>query len=153
MRVEPTGAVDTGPCDCCGAETRRVWGLIHDEDGPSAAYFVQWAVGRVDRHGALLDLVLGRWGESATTEDRVVVTMEFRVTETGPAFMVVDARDRPAARQGRPLSRHEVVGQPIAKDAFAAADWVLASDPRLAELLGPYTVNPPQARRRWWWPW
>ena len=29
LHVEPTGSRDSGPCECCGANTRRVWGFVH----------------------------------------------------------------------------------------------------------------------------
>lgn len=152
LRVEPTGAADFGPCECCGAATRRVWGFVHRPAGTEAAYFVQWAVGRVPDHGALFDLILGRWGDGAAATDRVLVTLDYRLTDTGPAFMVVDAAGRPAADSdagGRPLARDEVVGRPVAGRAFPVADAVLAGDARVAELLGPYRMGP--APRKPWW--
>jgi hypothetical protein len=117
-----------------------------------AAYFVQWAVGRVADHGALFDLVLGRWGAGATAADRVLVTLDYRITDTGPAFMVIDSAGRPAddpSMVGRALSRAEVVGQPVAAESFTVADAVLAQDARIAEVLGPYRMGP--APRKPWW--
>ena len=55
LQVEPTSAADFGPCDCCGAATRRVWGFVHGQAGTVAAYLIQWAVGRVPDHGARVD--------------------------------------------------------------------------------------------------
>jgi hypothetical protein len=151
LRVEPTEESDFGPCECCGSRTRRVWGFVHSPAG-TAAYFVQWAVGRVPDHGALFDLILGRWGDGATAADRVLVTLDYRLTDTGPAFMVVDSGGRPAAGSelvGRALVRADVVGQPVAGEAFSVADAVLAQDARVAELLGPYRMGP--APRKPWW--
>lgn len=152
MCVEPTGASDFGPCECCGAASRRVWGFVHAPDRAVAAYFVQWAVGRVPDHGALFDLVLGRWGEGTSAQDRVLVTLDYRLTETGPAFMVVDCADRPANVRnmvGRALTRAEVVGRPVAGEAFPVADAVLAQDDRVIEVLGSYRMGP--APRKPWW--
>lgn len=152
LRVEPTEAADFGPCDCCGSATRRVRGFVHGPAGTVAAYFVQWAVGRVADHGALFDLVLGRWGDGAATADRVLVTLDYRLTDTGPEFMVVDSAGRPADDRslvGRALTRAEVVGQPVAGEAFSVADAVLAQDTRVAEVLGPYRMGP-VPRRPWW---
>ena len=143
LRVEPTESRDFGPCACCGSQTRRVWGYVRSRAGIAAAYFVQWAVGRVTDHGALFDLVLGPWGEGTTAADRVLATLDYRLTDTGPAFMVIDSAGRPAAESGlagRALSRADVVGQPIAKRVFRVADAVLAGDTRIAELLGPYRM-------------
>jgi hypothetical protein len=155
LRIEPTDGRDFGPCACCGSETRRVWGFVHTPAGTAAAYFVQWAVGRVADHGALFDIVLGRWGDGTAASDRVLVTLDYRLTDTGPAFMVIDSVGRPSADSGlawRALARLEVVGQPIAGQAFAVADAVLGGDARIAELLGPYRMGP-APRRRWWQLW
>jgi hypothetical protein len=152
LRVEPTDSRDSGPCECCGANTRRVWGFVHGAAGPIAAYFVQWAVGRVAGHGANFDLILGRWGEGTAAADRSLVALEYRLTDTGPAFMVIDAAGRPAGGSelvGRTLARGEVVGRPLAQEAFRVVDAVLAQDARVAELLGPYRMGPPP-RRPWW---
>jgi hypothetical protein len=151
LRVEPTEAADFGPCECCGSATRRVWGFVHSQDRAVAAYYVQWAVDRFPDHGAMFDLVLGRWGEGAKATDRVLVTMDYRLTGAGPAFMVVDSAGRPADDQGligRALGRDEVIGQPIANEAFSVADAVLAQDTRVAVVLGPYRVVTPS--RPWW---
>jgi hypothetical protein len=62
------------------------------------------------------------------------------VDETGPSFMVIDAADRPAAASdlvGRALAREEVIGRPIAKQAFSIVDAILQQDARVAELLTP----------------
>jgi hypothetical protein len=58
--------------------------------------------------------------------------------------MVIDGHERPAAKSelvGRVLRRAEVVGHPIAQQAFAAVDAILAQDSRVLELLGPYRMN------------
>jgi hypothetical protein len=116
-----------------------------------ASYFVQWAAGRVVDHGALFSLVIGRWGEGAEAAERVLVALEYRLIETGPAFSVVDGAGRPGDTPrlvGRALTRAEVVGTPMAREAFAIADAVLGQDGRLGEILGRYRVTP---RRRPWW--
>jgi hypothetical protein len=139
LAVEPTGAKNSGPCPCCGHDTRRVWGLVRTRRSARAAYFVQWAPGLVPEHGANIDLIIGKWGERATAADRVLVALEFRRLGTGPAVMVIDAGDRPAVSSdlvGRALQRAEVIGRPVAERAFAIVDAVLAQDKRVAELLG-----------------
>lgn len=144
LRVEPTEAANFGPCECCGTATRRVWGFVHNPAGTVAAYFVQWAVGQVPDHGALFDLILGQWGNGTTATDRVLVTLDYRLTDKGPAFMAIDGVSRQAAKSelvGRGLARTEVVGQLIAERVFAVADTVLAEDTRIVELLGPYRMG------------
>jgi hypothetical protein len=144
LTVEPTGQKDHGPCACCGNLSRCVWGFVHGAEGTRAAYFVHWTVGRVADHWPNFDLIIGRWGEGASAADRSLVAMEYRLLDNGPAFRVIDAEGRPAAESelvGRVLPRSEVVGQPIAGEAFALVDAVLAQDDRVAELLGPWRVQ------------
>ncbi|VTT99811.1 Uncharacterized protein OS=Rhodopseudomonas palustris (strain HaA2) GN=RPB_1943 PE=4 SV=1 [Gemmataceae bacterium] len=139
LEVEPTGANDTGPCECCGNNSRCVWGFVHTSEASLASYFVHWTLSRVADHGANFDLILGRWGEGTSARDRVLVALAYRLLESGPGFMVIDAGGRPAASSelvGRALARAEVVGQPVATQAFAIVDAVLAQDARIAELLG-----------------
>jgi hypothetical protein len=137
LEIEPAESRDFGPCACCGNNSRCVWGYVRTPDAALACYFVHWTLTRVSDHGANFDLIIGRWGEGAFAQDRVLVALEYRLLETGPAFMVIDAGGRPSASSdlaGRALSRAEVIGQPIAKQAFAIVDAILAQDARVAEL-------------------
>jgi hypothetical protein len=143
LRVEPTGVNDFGPCECCGNNSRCVWGFIHTPQDTLASYFVHWTLNRVADHGANFDLIIGKWGEQATAQDRCLVSLAYRLFDGGPQFMVIDGHARPSAKSelvGRVLRRAEVVGQPIAKVAFAAVDAILAQDSRVLELLGPYRM-------------
>jgi hypothetical protein len=138
LSVEPTGMNDFGPCECCGDNSRCVWGFIHTSQETLAAYFVHWTQNRVHDHGANFDLIIGKWGEQATAQDRCLVSLAYRLLGGVPQFMVIDGHDRPSAKSelvGSVLRRAEVVGQPIAQLAFAAVDALLAQDNRLSELL------------------
>jgi hypothetical protein len=138
FKIEPSEIHETS-CECCGRQSRTVTGFVYLDDDPVAAYFVQWTLGSVDSHGANFDLILGRWGEGATSSDRSAVALEFRRTPNGPAFMVVDASARPAGRSelaGRALSREGVVGTPLAKIAFDMVDAVWLHDGRIKEIVG-----------------
>lgn len=141
LDIEPTGSSDFGPCPCCGNNSRSVWGLVRNRKGAHAAYFVHWTLTRVRDHGANFDLIIGQWGEGSSAGDRVLVALAYRVDETGPSFMVIDAADRPRAAAtdlvGRALARAEVIGRPIAQQAFDIVDAILEQDPRVAELLAP----------------
>jgi hypothetical protein len=66
--------------------------------------------------------------------------MTYRLTDTGPWLTVIDAATRPVAKNtlvGRALRRDEVIGTPLAAEAFAIADAVLLQDGRVAELRNP----------------
>jgi hypothetical protein len=140
ITLEPAGANDAGPCDCCGTMTRTVWGYLYDAGAPLAAYYVHWTPGRID-HGAQFDLVMGKWGDQASPKDRSVVSVAFRRAPTGPQFMVTDAAGRPAATPGvladTALRRDQVIGTPLAPAVFAMLDTIWLHDPRIAELTQP----------------
>ena len=137
--VEPTGQNDFGPCSCCGNTSRCAWGFVHGPNGAVAAYFVHWTVGRVADHWPNFDLIIGQWGEGTVAADRFMVALRYRLLESGPAFMVIDPDGRPSATSGlvgSALRRSEVIGKPIATQAFAIADALLVQDGWLAEMLG-----------------
>jgi len=137
--VEPTGQKDFGPCECCGGTSRTVWGLVHEGRQSLASYFVQWKLGQVPRHGANFDLILGKWGEGAGPDDRVAVALQFRRTEKGPSFMVVDAQDRPTTRgdlAGAALGRDQVLGSSWEQVAYDVVDAVWLKDERIKEIVG-----------------
>jgi hypothetical protein len=116
-----------------------VWGYVHRPDRTAAAYFVQWTLGQVDRHGANVDLIIGKWGTGADRPDRCSVSLEFRRTDKGPAFMVIDSRGRPVASSelvGKSLTREEVVGTALAQAAFELVDAIWLQDARIAEVVG-----------------
>ncbi|MCE9531011.1 MAG: hypothetical protein K8T89_07790 [Planctomycetes bacterium] len=139
LEIEPTGQNDHGPCPCCGNTSRCVWGLVHGPKGAVAAYYAHWTVSRVADHWPNFDLIIGKWGDGTTAADRCMVALRYRLMDDGPTFMVIDPDDRPAAKSelvGRALPRADVIGKPIAEQAFAIVDTILAQDDRLAELLG-----------------
>jgi len=144
ITIEPTGSNDTGVCDCCGRSSRCVWGVAYANGRCLAAYFVHWTIGHIPDRGANIDLILGDWGEGTASENRCAIALAYRLTETGPSMMVIDAKTRPAARNslaGRALSRDEAIGTHFAQDAFAVSDALLAQDERVAELRGDCTMQ------------
>src|SRR5262245_55514099 len=91
ITIEPTGSKDTGVCDCCGRSSRRVWGLAYSDALCLAAYFVHWTLGHVPDRGANIDLIIGEWGEAATRDRRSALALAYRLMDTGPSIMVIDA--------------------------------------------------------------
>ena len=89
------------------------------------------------KYVANVDLVIGKWGEGTSARDRFAVSLEYRLLENGPSFMVLSAETRPVGKSelvSRALTREEVVGQPISEEVFAIADTILAQDSRVSEL-------------------
>jgi hypothetical protein len=101
-----------------------------------AAYFAGWAEQRPD-HGASFDLILGKWGASATKHDRYTVALDYRIVEGSPQFMIVDAQSRLTSGSDladSTLKRCDVIGTPLASKVFALVDTIYMGDPRLGEL-------------------
>jgi hypothetical protein len=133
FQVETVGET-SGHCDCCGHESRRVWGVVHDGDTTLAAYWMNWTVGHLSDRGANLDLILGRWGEETSADDRFVICMLHREQADGTrVLMVIDAGDRPAAKgdlANTALNRVDVIGTPLAAQVFALVDAIYEQDDR-----------------------
>lgn len=136
LSVEPTGDNDFGPCECCGKMSRTVWGLVHSQAGPLAAYFVQWTLNSPE-HGANFDLIVGEWGIGTTSKDRQAISMIYRNVNNQGSFMVIDASKLPQrdpSLVSSALSREEVIGSLLAKRAFAIVDAVFMKDTRIEEI-------------------
>ncbi|WP_428627527.1 hypothetical protein [Sphingopyxis sp.] len=132
--VEIMGESD-GKCDCCGNESRRVWGMVHKVEGPTvAAYWMHWTVGHLNEPGANLDLVLGHWGDGTTANDRFGVALRHREQyDEPPSIMVIDPADRPFSDRGLAatlLARSDVIGTPIAAQVFSIIDAIYQQDGR-----------------------
>jgi hypothetical protein len=84
-------------------------------------------------------LIIGEWGESSTPSDRKGISLLYRLSREGTQFKVIDANERPIAGNelvGTCLTRDEVLGTPLATQAFAIVDEILYEDGRIAEILG-----------------
>ncbi|MEO7691985.1 MAG: hypothetical protein ABIS51_22055 [Sphingomonas sp.] len=123
-----------GHCDCCGNSSRCVWGMVYDGPAAIAAYWMHWTVDHLSDPGANLDLVIGKWGDDASADDRVAVALIHRQMDDGsPSLMVVNAGDRSPGRgdlASTALAREEVIGAPIAANVFALVDAIYEQDER-----------------------
>ena len=136
LTIENSGEKSFGPCDCCGEMTQRVWGFVYEDDAALAAYFVEWTLGH-EASSAIFDLIIGAWGEGKDSSGRKAVSLEFRRLQSGPAFMVINAKTRPTANStliSEALSRDGVLGTPVANEAYRICDAVYLKEPRLAWL-------------------
>ena len=103
--------------------------------GDAVAYICQWTVDGPD-HAANIDLVMGAWGNGTTADERALVSLLYRRSES--SFMVIDAAPRLEKVSGlasAALARNEVIGTWIAQSAFLVVDVVWDDDPRIADLL------------------
>ena len=65
------------------------------------------------------------------------MALDFRQLETGPAFRVINAADRPVGTNslvGEALTREQIIGEPIAQTIFSICDTVFLQDQRIAAL-------------------
>jgi hypothetical protein len=134
LKIEPSGETTTGVCDCCGKQSRRIWGFVYESGIPHAVYYVHWTAGHVADSGALWDIVVGEWGDEATPAERSVARVHYQTGEN-EGFAVLDADD--AAIDGlarNRLKRADIIGKPLAQQIFAVCDAVYLQDGRLHEL-------------------
>ncbi|MCA9606501.1 MAG: hypothetical protein KC619_12935 [Myxococcales bacterium] len=136
ITIEPTKQSETD----CGEHgiSRTVWGYLYVEEVPRAVYYVQWTVDRERENGANVDLVMGEWGDDATPEQRVAVSLVYRIGPDGPEFKSIDPDARPHAQSG--LAAHfipgrHVLGNPVGADAYAFLHAVFGQDPRVQALV------------------
>jgi hypothetical protein len=130
--VEPTG-VSGGHCDCCGRESRCVWGFVHGDGSTVAAYWVRWTVNHLSETGAHLDLVIGGWGDDTTATDRFAVSLIHREQPSGPGLMVIDADNSSVVSDGIAavgLAREDVIGTSLADLVFSITDAIYEQDGR-----------------------
>lgn len=135
LEIEPASMKSSGRCACCGKVRRTAWGFVYRDGGPHACYFIEWTLGRGDC-GARFDVVIGKWFDGTTEDDRETVSLEYRPSERGPAFVHVDAAGRPAAEVGRPTRGADVEGSPLANEVLTIARAILDTDERVRELNG-----------------
>ena len=125
-----------GHCDCCGKQSKTVWGDLSDSSGTKAVYFVHWTVDEPE-HPPNFDLILGPWGDGAAAEDRVLVSLVYHPRPGGGSFMVISGKGRRADDRGlcgRALEREDVIGTPLAAEVFSLVDALWLTEPRIEEI-------------------
>lgn len=128
----------TGNCDCCGKQSKTIWGDLSDSSGAKAVYFVQWTVGQ-PHHLPNFDLVVGPWGDGSTPADRVLVSLLYQPQPGGGSFMIASGKGRRADDRrlcDRTLERADVVGSPLASKVFSLVDALWLTEPRIEEIRG-----------------
>lgn len=126
----------TGYCDCCGKQSKTIWGDLADSSGTKAVYFVQWTVDQ-PQHMPIFDIVLGLWGEGSTPKDRVLVSLLYQPRLGGGSFMISSGKGRRADRRtlcDRALERAEVIGTPVASEAFSMVDALWLTEPLMEAI-------------------
>jgi len=130
IEIEPASMKPSGRCACCGKSKRTAWGFVYEDGGPRACYFVEWTLGHA-KQTARIDVVVGRWSDDTTENDRDAVSLEY----AAGAFALADAAGRPAAEAGRATKKDDVAGTKLAEEAISIAGAVLEADDRFKELV------------------
>jgi hypothetical protein len=130
IEIEPASMKPSGRCACCGKPKRTAWGFVYEDDGPRACYFVEWVLGHAEAT-ARFDVVVGRWSDDTTEDDRKAVSLEYK----RGAFELADAHGRPAAEVGRATRKDDVAGTTLAEEVMTISRAVLAGDDRFKELV------------------
>jgi hypothetical protein len=136
LRLEAGKEQITGHCDCCGNQTRVFRGFVYRGEVAYAVYMSAYTMDHPD-HGVSMAVSVGGWGGS--TEQKECVALEWRVSDSGPGCMVIDAGTPRWAQEqslGAMLSRSNVMNSERAKEAFAISDIVQQNDQRLSQALG-----------------
>ncbi|MBX9776852.1 MAG: hypothetical protein K2Y71_20935 [Xanthobacteraceae bacterium] len=137
LSIETGLSSDYGPCSCCGDMSRKVSGYVYADSNAHAMHFVHWTLGQLPKHGAHIDIIIGLWGDGTTAQDRSAVSLEYRIGDTGPSVMVIDAHGRYHADgtlAKRALRREDVIGTQVGEQVFAICDAILLLDERLVEI-------------------
>jgi len=130
------GGESGGTCDCCGQTSKTIWGSVLAAEQTVAVYYVQWTIGS-PQHYPNIDLVLGRWGEGTVASDRALVALQYQPRSGGGSVRVIDAKGRPPEHSeicGAGLARADVIGTPLAQNAFDVIDAIWLGDARIAEM-------------------
>jgi hypothetical protein len=123
----------TGYCDCCGKQSKTIWGDLADSSGAKAVYFVQWTIDD-PAHMPNFDLVIGPWGDGTSPTERMLVSLLYQPRSGGGSFMVTTGKGRPADDRSlcsRALESVEVVGTPLANQVFSLVDSLWLTEPRI----------------------
>lgn len=115
------------------SQSKRVWGLVHRNHTPYAAYYAQWPLKGSDTFEISIHLVLGKWGEGCSASDRFVISVAHRDVPK-PGFMVTDASCASdyEALAHRLVTRQEVLATPELRDeVFELLDEIWKQDRRV----------------------
>lgn len=149
IRVEPTNQKDSGPCPCCGDLTRIVWGHVFSDEHARAVYYARWTLNQA-KHGALWMVSVGDWEDP--NGERWSVGLDSRAPDGRIAFMLIDAEETPwgnAPGLGKPLTRDEALGTPLAEEVFQIVDACLEQDARLVAMRETLESPPAAGDPKW----
>jgi hypothetical protein len=122
-----------GVCPCCGTDTACTRGVVVKDGERVAEYLVKWTVGDPSHGmGWLISLPHGGAGRE--------VSISLGYSFEHASFMVRHLGDYPwkpddLAGFGELLDRDQVIGTPLAEQAFAVVDDIWQSDPYVRDFV------------------
>ncbi len=125
-----------GFCDCCGNQSRTVWGYVYADGAAHAAYFVSWTCDKPD-HSPNFDIIIGTWGNDKSN-DKKLSSWILNTSPDSSGFVAIDSSDRRIADSdlvSETLSRDQVISDPNLKElATAIIDAIWIQDSRIKEI-------------------
>lgn len=121
------------------ATSLKVFDRIHDKTSACCCHARPVAVGRTPRPACW---PLRKQSSYLVSDHPAIVSLEYRRSDNGPAFMFIDAGERSFARSdfaGAALARRDVIGTPLAQWAVEVVDpvWLQAPiSPRSRVMYG-----------------
>jgi len=141
LQIETDGE-SGGTCECCGNETRSVWGYVRAQDRGVAVYFVQWTCNKPE-HSPNFDLLIGTWGEE-NCKDKKLSSWILNAEPGGGGFMAIDGTDRQMSNShlcDEALTRQQVINDPdLMESTTSIIDAIWLGDPRIEEIKS--WINP-----------
>ncbi len=125
-QFQTEGNEEHGLCPDCGKIIRLVWGYIFKKGKPFATYYSRFNEGHPDK-GMNMLVVEGAWGDDSNETDRYCFSLECRMNETRPSYMMIDS-DPSYAELGKALTRAEALAHPFKDELFPMLDQLMASD-------------------------
>lgn len=111
LRIQPGAESPPTVCECCGNESRCVWGCIQEGERIVAVYFVHWTL-NTRKHLPNIDFLMGNWNDD-TARDKIAISWVYNPThESGGNYVAIDSQDRPVAKNDLcsvALTREQVV--------------------------------------------
>jgi len=89
LSVEPAGE-SSGHCDCCGNETRTIWGYLRSGKQAIACYYLQWTR-LAPGHFPNLDFLIGTWGDEIVHDRKLRAILADRLDHFAQARALAEA--------------------------------------------------------------
>jgi len=125
------------PCECCGKTTVRLTRFVYRDGDAHAVYYAQYTPQHAEKRISGV-IGLGKWGESATPENRMAFPFEIWTDEDNFKVGLVNAKTSPWSHVtflGRILNREEALKHEWISDVFHITDQMVTVDKEIANYF------------------